>query len=497
MQAVATAAASAKTGDADARGADRGRQGAVRRHLLDLPPAERRRAWRACSRRWRSPTTSRPTRSACPSVVLHGLIGPVKVNGKDYNSVMPPMSQLTDDEVANILTYVLNSWGNPGGKVTEAEAAAHPQARRRPARPPATEPCVAASHVLLLCALPLAGARRRRRRRVRRAAGRHASATALEVRGRRSSGVRIAPFALMRKPVTNARVPRVRASRIRNGGAIASPAVFAEPRYLSHWPAPTTLGRDCTAASSRCPGELVRRACLLRVAWARACRPGRNGNTPPPPTKPARTRARTRPGASASSPGIRARPTTPLPRAGPAGAECLRRAGPARPGLGMDRRLLRRCWSPATTATRATPTSEVLRRRRAVDGRPRELRGADARGDAVLARSQRRHHQPRLPLRAQRAKEHHDDDVGSLRVGAALALLPRSPATLASRAAAAPLPRDSVYQLLACRSPTRTARTADWRTRRGKPQLVAMFYTSCQYVCPLIVDSRQGDRTRS
>jgi protein SCO1/2 len=34
-----------------------------------------------------------------------------------------------------------------------------------------------------------------------------------------------------------------------------------------------------------------------------------------------------------------------------------------------------------------------------------------------------------------------------------------------------------------------SGRTADWRTRRGKPQLVSMFYTSCQYICPLIVDS--------
>ena len=59
-----------------------------------------------------------------PTVMLHGLVGPVKVNGKDYNSNMPPMSQLTDDEVANVATYVLNSWGNPGGKVTAAEAAA-------------------------------------------------------------------------------------------------------------------------------------------------------------------------------------------------------------------------------------------------------------------------------------------------------------------------------------------------------------------------------------
>ena len=56
-------------------------------------------------------------------VILHGLQGPVKVNGTDYNSVMPPMNQLTDDEVANIATYVLNSWGNPGGRVTKEEAA--------------------------------------------------------------------------------------------------------------------------------------------------------------------------------------------------------------------------------------------------------------------------------------------------------------------------------------------------------------------------------------
>ncbi len=57
-------------------------------------------------------------------VILHGLQGPVTVNGTEYNSIMPPMNQLTDDEVANIATYVLNSWGNPGGRVTKAEAEA-------------------------------------------------------------------------------------------------------------------------------------------------------------------------------------------------------------------------------------------------------------------------------------------------------------------------------------------------------------------------------------
>ena len=65
------------------------------------------------------------------TVVTHGLSGKITVNGHEYDSVMPPMSQLNDDEVANILTYVLNSWDNPGGQiskdeVTKARAAAAP-----------------------------------------------------------------------------------------------------------------------------------------------------------------------------------------------------------------------------------------------------------------------------------------------------------------------------------------------------------------------------------
>jgi len=55
------------------------------------------------------------------STVLRGLSGKVTVNGKEYNSVMPPMNQLNDDEVANILTYVLNSWGNAGGRISADE----------------------------------------------------------------------------------------------------------------------------------------------------------------------------------------------------------------------------------------------------------------------------------------------------------------------------------------------------------------------------------------
>ncbi|MBI4411958.1 MAG: nitrite reductase, copper-containing [Deltaproteobacteria bacterium] len=66
-------------------------------------------------------------------IVLNGLEGSVVVNGKPYHSVMPPMSQLNDDEIANILTYVRNSWGNQGEVVSPAEVQA---VREKTARPP-------------------------------------------------------------------------------------------------------------------------------------------------------------------------------------------------------------------------------------------------------------------------------------------------------------------------------------------------------------------------
>lgn len=45
------------------------------------------------------------------NAVLHGLSGDITVNGKKYNNVMTTQN-LSDQEVANVLTYVYNSWGN-------------------------------------------------------------------------------------------------------------------------------------------------------------------------------------------------------------------------------------------------------------------------------------------------------------------------------------------------------------------------------------------------
>ena len=48
-------------------------------------------------------------------VVLKGLSGPVTVNGVTFNSVMPPQEAvLTDQQVADVMTYVFNAWGNSG-----------------------------------------------------------------------------------------------------------------------------------------------------------------------------------------------------------------------------------------------------------------------------------------------------------------------------------------------------------------------------------------------
>ena len=91
--------------------ADQGRRGALRRHLLRLPPGQRPGTRRRVPAAWPGRT------SCCTTKARHRHRaqrpdGPVTVNGKTYNSVMPPMSQLNDDEIANILTYVTHSWGN-------------------------------------------------------------------------------------------------------------------------------------------------------------------------------------------------------------------------------------------------------------------------------------------------------------------------------------------------------------------------------------------------
>jgi nitrite reductase (NO-forming) len=53
-------------------------------------------------------------------ILLNGLSGEITVNEKKYNGVMPAV-QLDDESIANVLTFILNSWGNQGGEISPAQ----------------------------------------------------------------------------------------------------------------------------------------------------------------------------------------------------------------------------------------------------------------------------------------------------------------------------------------------------------------------------------------
>ena len=62
-------------------------------------------------------------RAGAISALVDGLDGAITVNGATYNGVMPAL-QLTDDDVANVLTYVYSEWGNSGAVVLPEEVEA-------------------------------------------------------------------------------------------------------------------------------------------------------------------------------------------------------------------------------------------------------------------------------------------------------------------------------------------------------------------------------------
>ena len=63
-------------------------------------------------------------KSQLAQIVLKGLNQPIEVEGQTYNNVMPSFAQLTDQQIADVLTYVRNSFGNKASAVTMAEVKA-------------------------------------------------------------------------------------------------------------------------------------------------------------------------------------------------------------------------------------------------------------------------------------------------------------------------------------------------------------------------------------
>jgi mono/diheme cytochrome c family protein len=60
------------------------------------------------------------------AIIIHGLQGPITVNGAEYNSAMMPYGTnvpMTDEQIAAVATYTRSSWGNTGSAVSAADVA--------------------------------------------------------------------------------------------------------------------------------------------------------------------------------------------------------------------------------------------------------------------------------------------------------------------------------------------------------------------------------------
>lgn len=75
------------------------------------------------------PLAANPVVTGDPKTVIHivkyGLSGKIQVAGKTYNGMMPAWSpQLSNGDIASVITYVRSSWGNKAGAVTVSAVSA-------------------------------------------------------------------------------------------------------------------------------------------------------------------------------------------------------------------------------------------------------------------------------------------------------------------------------------------------------------------------------------
>ena len=54
-------------------------------------------------------------------IVLKGLDKEIEVNGETYSNTMPSFAMLSDKEIADVLTFVRNNFGNKASQVSEAD----------------------------------------------------------------------------------------------------------------------------------------------------------------------------------------------------------------------------------------------------------------------------------------------------------------------------------------------------------------------------------------
>lgn len=64
------------------------------------------------------------------SILLHGVSGPMEVKGNLYNGVMPAFGNLSDPEIAAVLTYIRSDWGNAATPVSAQTVQAQREATK-------------------------------------------------------------------------------------------------------------------------------------------------------------------------------------------------------------------------------------------------------------------------------------------------------------------------------------------------------------------------------
>jgi mono/diheme cytochrome c family protein len=74
------------------------------------------------------PLAANPYVTGDPKAVMHtvlyGLTGPIKVGSQSYSGQMPAWKgQLSNGDVAHVITYIRSAWGNKAAPVTEADVA--------------------------------------------------------------------------------------------------------------------------------------------------------------------------------------------------------------------------------------------------------------------------------------------------------------------------------------------------------------------------------------
>ena len=59
-----------------------------------------------------------------PRIIIHGLSGPIKVNGQSWGLEMPPLGPaLSDEQIAGVLTYIRREWEHGASPISVAAVA--------------------------------------------------------------------------------------------------------------------------------------------------------------------------------------------------------------------------------------------------------------------------------------------------------------------------------------------------------------------------------------